>query len=233
MRLTRRLLITAAIGGSLFLGANVAVERVAEGRIAAQAQKSFGTAEPPIVSLGGFPLIVNILQGTIPSAFLEGRDLTIQDLRVAVLRIELEGIQASLSDITAGKPIGVQRGLGQAEVTSEAVTAFVRSSDYKVTVVVLPGTMRVTGPVRGATGVAEGVPKLTGRLLRFVPDTVAVNGKPLSGAALTAAREALKFEVDLPLLPGGAKITSIDLRKDRVVLIATMQDATLDLSGSS
>lgn len=233
MRTTRRLLVTGLIGGGLFWGVNVAAEQVAENRIAAQAQKSFGTSEPPSVSIGGFPIIVNVLQGSIPSALLEGRDLTVDEMRVALFRIELEGIKASLSDITAGKPITIERGLGQAEVTSEAITAYVRSRKYEVDVAVLPGKIRVTGPVRGATGTAEGTPKLVGRLLRFAPDAVSVNGKPLSGAALTAARAALTFEVDLPVLPGGARITSIDYRTGRAVMLAKLENATLDLSKSS
>lgn len=232
MRLTRRLLISAAILGALFWGANLVAERVAERRIAAQAQKTFGTSAPPEVSIGGFPIILNVLQGTIPNASLEGRGLIVDELRVDVFRIELEGISASLSDITGGKPIRIERGLGQAEVTSEALTAYVRR-DYNVTVTVLPGKIRVSGPVRGTTATAEGTPKRVGRILRFEPDRVTVEGKPLTGPALRAAREALTFEIDLPILPGGARITSIDYRDGRAVLLAKLENATLDLSGSS
>lgn len=233
MRLTRRLLITGAVLAALFWGANIAAERVAESRIASQAQKTFGTAEPPTVAIGGFPLILNVLQGSIPNASLEAHDLVVDELRVDVFRIELEGITASLSDITSGKPIRIARGLGQAEVTSADITTYVRSRKKNVTVTVLPGKVRVSGPVRGATATAEGVPRLTGRLLHFRPDAVTVEGQPLRGAALTAARDALTFEIDLPILPGGARITSVDYRAGRVVLIAELKNATLDLSGSS
>jgi len=233
MRLTRRLLVTAAILGALFWGANLAAEKVAEARIAAQAQKTFGTTSPPEVSIGGFPIILNVLQGSIPTASLEGRGLTVDELAVDVFRIELEGIRASLSDISEGRRIQIERGLAQAEVTSRAITDFVRSRGYRLTVTALPGKIRVSGSVRGATATAEGTPKQVGRVLQFRPDSVMVEGKPLSGAALAEARKALTFEIDLPILPGGARITSIDYREGRIVMIATLENASLDLSGSS
>ena len=87
MRLARRLLLTTAILGGLFWGANVLAERVAESRIAAEAQKSFGTPAPPEVSIEGFPILIKILQGQIPRVTLEGSGLVVQEMKVARLRI--------------------------------------------------------------------------------------------------------------------------------------------------
>ena len=228
--MTRRLLLTAAILGGLFLGVNVVAERVAEGKIADQAQKTFGTKTAPTVEIGGFPILVNLLQGTIPTASLEGAGLTVAELDVAKFRIEIEGIRASLSQLTSGGKISVARLLAQADVTGDAITRYVRSRDHQVTITVLPGKIRVTGPVpNGGTGSAEGVPRLIGRILKFEPDAVSVGGKPLTGRARQLAREALTFEVDVPLLPGGVKITAVDYRAGYVVLVAKLENGSIDL----
>jgi hypothetical protein len=77
---------------------------------------------------------------------------------------------------------------------------------------------------------AEGVPKLVGKILTFSPDSVAVGGRPLSGAAGAEARRQMSFQLDLPPLPGGVRITAIEFRKDLIKLIARLTDATIDLS---
>lgn len=231
MRPARRILVLAGVFGGLFFGANLVAESVAEGKIADQAQKTFGTSTPPQVEIGGFPILVNILQGSIPTASLEGSNLTVAELEVARFRIEIERIQASLSQLTSGGKIGVGRLLAQADVTDAAVTKYVRSRDKQVTINVLPGKIRVTGPIPGGgTGAAEGTPRIIGRILKFEPDRVTAGGKPLSGRALTAARQALTFEVDIPLLPGGVKITGIDFRAGFAVLIAKVENGTLDMT---
>lgn len=232
MRLARRLLIVAAILGALFFGANVVAERVAERRIAGEAQRSFGSPEPPHVSIEGFPILVDILRGRIARAALDGRDLRVEDLRIARLRITLEDVRASLSDLSAGRPVRVARGLATAEVAGAAVNDYVRSRGHDVTVAVRPGRVVVSGEVRGAgPGTAEGTPTLVGRLLRFEPDSVSVRGRPLRGPALAAARRELSFEVDLPVLPGGVRVTAVEYAQDKVTLIARLRNATIDLSG--
>lgn len=231
MRPARRLLVTGAVLGGLFLGANMVAESVAEGKIADQAQKTFGTSSKPQVEIGGFPILVNILQGSIPTASLEGSNLVVAEMSVARFRIEIEGIEASLSQLTAGAAFGVKRLLAQADVTSRAVTDYVRSRDKQVTIEVLPGKIRVTGPVPGGgTGAAEGTPRLIGRIMKFEPDRVTAGGKPLSGRVLQEARKALTFEVDIPLLPGGIKITGIDFRQGFAVLIARLENGRIDLN---
>ncbi|MGH2830732.1 MAG: LmeA family phospholipid-binding protein [Actinomycetota bacterium] len=234
MRIARRLIVAATIGGALFLGANIVAERVAEQRIGSEARRSFGTAATPEVHIEGFPILVKILQGKIPKASLFGRNLVIEDLRIEQVRIVLEGIRARLSDITQGKPIRVARGLATAEVTTANVNAYLRDRDreHDITLTIVPGKVIARGEVpRVGTGSAEGVPRVVGRRLTFRPDRVTVRGRPLSGGQLEQARRELSFEIDLPELPGGIRITAIQLEQGIARLIARFTDATLDLSG--
>ncbi len=231
MRPARRILIFAGITGGLFLGANIVAERVAEQRIATEAQKSFGTPTAPAVSLEGFPIIVNVLRGNIPRASLVGENAKLDELQVARLTLTLEGLRASLSDFSAGKPIGIDRGLAIAEVTGTSITRYVRSRGHQVDIQVVPGGVVVTGRLEGAgTGRAEGTPKLTGRVLSFTPSKVSAQGRSVTGPALAVAKRKLSFEIDLPTLPGGIRNTALEYGRGSARLVARLQNAMIDLS---
>lgn len=233
MRPARKIIVTAGIVGGLFVGANVVAERVLESQLAKEAKKAFATTATPQVSVDGFPILINVLQGRIPRASLIGSNVTAQDLKVAELRLSLEGITASIGDLTAGKPIGIDQGLAEADVTTAAVNSYIKSRGERVTVAIKPGKVVVSRTVRGQRASAEGVPRIVGRLLSFTPSSATVNGRPVSGAVLQAARRELSFEIDLPLLPGGIRITAIELKEGLATLVARLQDATINLADVS
>lgn len=230
MRPARKIIIAAGVIGGLFVGANVLAERVLESQLSKEAKKAFSTTTAPKVSVDGFPILINILKGRIPRASLVGSNVTAQDLKVAELRLSLEGITASIGDITAGKPIGIDQGLAEADVTAAAVNGYIKSRGERVTLSIKPGKVVVSGTVRGQRASAEGVPRVVGRLLTFTPASATVNGRPVSGAVLQAARRELSFEIDLPLLPGGIRISAIELQDGFATLVAHLEDATINLA---
>lgn len=230
MRPTRKILIAALVLVGLFYGANIAAQKIAEAKIADQAQKSFHTSKKPVVTLDGFPILLKILQGRIPRARLFGENLTVRDLRLASLDVQLEGIHAKLADLSAGRAILVERGLATASVPEASINTYVRSRGFGGAIEVRASDIRVKGQIAGVGAAsADGVPRVVGRLLTFSPQRVVVAGRPVSGAVLAAARKRLAFEVDLPELPGGMRITGIDFAPHLVSLIATIDHANFTI----
>ena len=225
MRFTRRLILSVIVLAGLFFGANIVAQKIAESRIASQAKKSFHTSKTPKVSLQGFPIILKILQGLIPHATLEAHDVNVQDVPISVLTVVLDGVHAKLADLSGGKPIRIDRGLATAVVDEPAVNSYVRSRGHQVSIQIRLHSVVASKPIPGiGTGVAEGAPRIVGRLLVFAPEHVRVGGKPLSGPALREARRQLSFEVDLPLLPGGIRLTGIDLVPHQARLVARLDN---------
>ncbi|MHB8513458.1 MAG: LmeA family phospholipid-binding protein [Actinomycetota bacterium] len=228
MRFTRKILVTAIVLVALFIAANAIVQKVAENKIASTIQTSFHTSAKPKVSLRGFPIIFNILKGVIPGARIEATSLRVVDLSISSLTIDLAGIHAKLSDLASGKAVSIDRGIATASVSDQQITSYVRSRNYPVTIHVRSSDVLVTGSVpRVGTATAEGVPRIIGRLLIYHPDSVTVNGQALSGAEGQYARQRLSFEVDIPQLPGGAKISTIQLTPGAVLLTAKLDKTKL------
>lgn len=229
MRLARRLIVTAAVLGGLFVGANVVAERIAEDRLAEAAQRELRTTARPIVSLD-FPVLMDLLQGSLGRVVIDGRDAKLDDLSVAGVHIVLEGIDRPLDMITKSLPLRVRGGSITGSVEQKAVNDLLARRGEDVRVELRENLVVANGKVGRCPVRAEGLPRLERGALVFRPSktpttTCQVDGSQFSKQALI---EATTFRIELPKLPGGVAIGRIEVHATRLSLVAVLKDAKID-----
>ena len=230
MRLARRLLVTAAILGGLFVGANVVAERVAEDRLAIAAQKELKTPTRPTASLD-FPVLLDVIRGRLPRVVLDGRDAKLEDLAVAEVHIVLEGVASPFDAIVKNAALHVASGSITASVTQKAINDLLAERDENVTVEVRDGLVVAHGKVGSCPVRAEGVPRLEKSALVFRPaktptTTCKVTASQFANQALI---EATTFRLELPDLPGGVAIGRSEYHAGALSLVASIENASIDL----
>ena len=115
----RKLVVLAVLVGFLIAG-DAWLRSTAEKRLETQLASSFeGDAD---VELGGFPFAVRVLVGTIPRARISSDAVVRDGLRLSDVRMTLQDVEFSLSDVLTGEDgqVTVGDGRGQAAI---AVTA--------------------------------------------------------------------------------------------------------------
>lgn len=229
--LLKRLLIPVAVLVALFLGANIALEGVAENRIAQAAATSFDLDAVPQVQIEGFPVLVRIFTGSLPGISFEATDVTIEGLTFREVAVRMRDINAEGGLLrTAGLRVHVSRGEVRAEATDQAVTAFLREQGEDAVIRFHDNrraTVRTRRTLAGrrrqidAQGTIE---LLSGRQqLRFVPEEVTVDGEEPGPFAEIARRDAT-IVMDVPRLPGGFRITTLQSGEGFVALAAVLEN---------
>jgi DUF2993 family protein len=230
MRFARRLIVTAAVLGGLFIGANVVAERVAEDRLADAAQKELHTSTRPMASLD-FPVLIDLLKGKLGRIVLDGRDAKLDDLSVATVHIVLQGIDNPLDAISKNTPLHVSEGSISVTVETKAVNDLLARRRESARVELRENLVIVTGKVGSCPVRAEGLPRLEKGDLVFRPPKTPTTTCPVAPSRFTqqALIEATTFRVALPKLPGGIAIGRIEVHAGRLTLVAALKDAVIDL----
>ncbi len=220
----RRVLIkTAAV---LAAGA-VAVDRLAAAvagrRVADRIASSESLADPPTVSFGGGPFLIQALRGRYTDVSVTARDLRRGPVLIARIEARLHGVRLRLVDALRGR-------LGAVAIDSAQATALLRYADLAaalpnraITLSEENGRIRLHGAAvvfgQRIAGSALGEIVLDGHRLTIVPRdftldaggrTVALN--PTLAAALTYA-----VPVNLPL---GLRLRSVQPRPEGVLVQA-------------
>jgi hypothetical protein len=228
-RLLRKLFLLVAILGILFVGANVVAARVAEGKIAEAAQREFGLPSKPEIHIGGFPIILDVLRGTLPSVSFVASGVVVQDLRIETAAVDLKGIGAHGlfgGDVT----VTVASGSVRATVAQSDLNAFLRKHNGDTSIVLRAGNNATVSAVRdGLHYVANGVVSISGGAFVFTPRTVTIEGRaPPPGFEAEAKRRAT-VRVAIPKLPGGVAVTRVATAPGNVTLVASMKNRTFSL----
>lgn len=235
-RLLRRLFITFAVLGALFVGANIWLAGFAERQVAKAVASSFELERQPSVDLRGFPLVISVLQGRLDGATIVAEDLTVEDLPVARLEVDVNDVNL-VGGILSGSltSIAVGDGSVMARIEQPAVNRFLKARGEDAKVTLREGSVRLatTQTFLGASRriVATGPLSLRDGVLRFDPRTVTVDGQRPSEPFLSEAKRRARLRVRLPDLPGRLVPRSVEVIQGAIRLKASLKDSQLDLSG--
>ena len=192
----------------LLAGADLWVKSYAEARIAAELQSSFDAEGEAEVELSGFPITVRLLSGTIPSVELTSSSLKRQGLRFTDVRLVMQDVSFSLSELASGEmgEVTVADGRGRASLPGADLTEVFGAAVDGVDISIADGVLRVR------VGQFQGRAQLS-----------------LDGAELTlrAPRFDRTFTVDLPRFVGGLQYRSVRVVGTEAVLGFSLKDSSL------
>ena len=234
-RLIRWVLTPFIILGLLFVGANLLVAHLAEGKIATALQSSFHLSTKPAVKISGFPIILNIVSGKIPRVSFDASGATFEGLTVKQIKVSLAGVTAQ-SGFLHGGSIRLEVGAGtvQGLATDGAVNAYLKAHGQSATFAFHSGHA-VVRAVRTLLGrshvlVATGAIEREGTSLVFRPASVTVDGRAPPPGTAGLARQKTTIRVQLPKLPGGITAYRVKAVEGAIALSAVLRDQLLDLS---
>jgi hypothetical protein len=233
---TRRVLVGFAallvlfVVGVLLLG-ELLLRPAVERQVADSLASQFDLADRPSVSLGGFPIVVDLAGQQARDVRIGIRGETFSGLRVEAIDVRLEQVSFSLGDVVGGSgEFHVVGGDGAAVITAADLTDYLRTQGLPIEVSVEDGSVGVRGRITVA-GVSAAV-SANGRLevvdneLRF--SALAFDLGPLSGLAEAAAVAArtLGFTAPLPDLEG-IRLTDLTLGDGRIEVAAHVEELTV------
>lgn len=204
----RKLLLVAIVCGIAVAG-DAFLRATAESRVATQLDRSLGRDGSTSVSLGGFPFVVRLVSGTIPTARIETGSLVRDRLRLTDLEMTLQDLSFSLPRVAAGdmSSIHVGRGRGRAFVPLASLKQAVRSAPAGFDIRLGGRGLRVSiGPVSGR-----------GRIY-------------LAGTDLVVAVDATDqtFKVPLPTFLRGVTYEAVRVEDAQLVVEFSFTDASLE-----
>jgi hypothetical protein len=234
-RLIRWLLTPIIILALLFVGANVVVGHLAEGKIASALQGTFHLSSKPAVKISGFPIILNIVNGKIPRVSFDASGATFEGLSMQEIKVALVDVTADGGFLRGGSiRLTVGAGTVQARATDAAVNAYLKAHGQNATMAFHAGRV-VVRAVRSFLGrprtlVATGNVAREGTSLVFRPSSVTVDGKAPPPGSEALAKQKTTVKVHLPKLPGGITSYGVKAVEGAVSISAILRDQLLDLS---
>ncbi|MFP5225372.1 MAG: DUF2993 domain-containing protein [Actinomycetota bacterium] len=214
------LVITGAVLGGLFVGANMLAEDAAERAINDRLAGQLGLPDQASVEIESFPFILDVLGGHVDAVSVSVEGFRVQDLVFRELKVRLEDIEAEGSIFGSGKlTLVVGDTTGSAQTDDKALNAFLKRRGEDATVKLMDGKVTVSG-TRSFAGIKRKV-VASGRLsikdgdLRFDAEQVTWEG-PKPPGSQEAARRAASFREDLPPLPSGLRISKVEVRSGTI-----------------
>ncbi|MEA2452897.1 MAG: hypothetical protein QOG04_1607 [Actinomycetota bacterium] len=200
----RKLVVLLVVVGALIAG-DMWLKATAESRVAQAMQKTFDSPGTSKVELGGFPFVLKLISGTIPSAKVTSSSLERDGVMFTDVRMTLEDIEFSVSKIIAGE-------LGSVKVRDGHGSAAIKGNDLVAAL--------------GAIGGLE-VTLRDGKLL------VRAGGKEVSAdvtlkntnLVVRAPGIGRSFEVALPRFVQGLQYRSVRLSGSTVVVEFSLENA--------
>jgi LmeA-like phospholipid-binding len=233
-RLLRWLLAPIILAAALFVVANLVVQHIAESKIASTLQSTFHLSTRPSVSIGGFPIIANILGGHVPRVSFSAPAATFQGLTMRDINVTLVDVRADGGFLHNRLRIRVGGGTIRARATNAAVNAYFKDHGQNATIVFRPGraTVRAVRSFLGRshTLVASGTVSREGSSLVFRPTSVTVDGRAPPPGTESLAEQKTTIRMQLPKLPGGISSYGIKAVDGAAALSAVLHDQVLDLS---
>jgi hypothetical protein len=218
VRVLRALLIALVL---LVLAALVAgeviVRPLAERAVAEDIQARYALDERPSVSLGGFPFLVRVAMGRLPSADGRLRDLTVEGFTVQQADLRLQDVRFDLVRLASGDgQVSADSGQAEATVSDVDLTNYLAGLGLDFDVRFTPGAVTVGGAVTVA-GVEVRV-QATGTLaiqdgqLSFAPQSVEAGNASVTvpKGLLDNFRRAVAFTVPIPEV-AGVQLTDLEL----------------------
>jgi LmeA-like phospholipid-binding len=206
----------------LAVGADIGLRLWTERWLAGEAQQALRLAERPDVDLHGFPFVVQFMDGVFERADIEVEGFQRGGLvleRVSVAGREVHFSRRAVFGDAPETTVRAETATGSVEMTDEAVTAYLETSDVPLEVTFEGPAVRAGGSfeVAGLTvdASATGELSLEGRALTFSPEAVEV------GDAVEIPASFLEFSVDLPTPIAGMTYEDIEVGNGSATLEAS------------
>ena len=236
MFIIRRLMLLAVLIVAIFLGASVILENVAESQLSTGVGRTLKLDARPTVQIDAFPFLLRVFQGRIPRITVESRDLTIENLEVARLTIDMHSVRANLDVLIRSDrfDLSVEQGDASALITEDAVNRFLKEEDLRPRVTLRPDGLvfvRVDRVVSGRARRFEAIGRLSlrGRTLAYRPSRVTVDGASPPATLASQARRETTFTVEIPKLPGGLLPSEAVVTQGELSLVADLKGYALNL----
>lgn len=199
----------------VLLGLGVVADFVARGaaetRVAARLQRSLDLTEEPEVEIGGFPFLLNLLAGSIPSVEVSSSSVARGALRFDEVVLTLDNVRFDLGAMSRGEgEVRIGGGRGRAVMSGESLTALLRAEGAPVDVRFSGG--RVLVDAEGPAEEAEGRLSLDGRRL-----------------VVSSGSLPQDFSVALPRVGSGVSYRSVEVGKGLAQLVLALKTGTLEV----
>jgi LmeA-like phospholipid-binding len=236
VRALRALLITVLLVAVLALVAGEVVLRpLAERAVARDVQDRYQLDQRPSVHLGGFPFLVRVAMGHLPSATGRLRNTIVEGLTLEAVELRLKDVRFDTVHLLDGDG-NVRADAGQATVIVEDtdLSAYLAARGLPFDVRFSPGQVTVGGTVTVA-GVqvrveASGDLAVTGGQLTFSPTSIQAVGSRATLAVpqsvLDAFRSTVAFSVPLPEV-AGVQLSELEIGPGMATLRAELADYLL------
>lgn len=225
----RVILFTLLALTALFIGGDIALRAYVEGRVSGAVQASLGLPVRPDLDLEGFPFSLSFFRGRFDHVEVTVTDVELEGLRLDRVTLRLADVRFEPGEMLRGAArIRSRGGTGEAEMSEQALTAFVQEHDAPVDVRLLGPSVRVSTRVivgqEETTASATGPLGLDGGALVFDPQEVDLEG------SVGIPAQALAFAVDLPELVPGLTYEGVTVSEGAATLKASLAGARLELA---
>ncbi len=216
-------MVSLLVLAALAVAADLAAVRVAQSRLASQAQTGADLTARPTVRIQGFPFLVQAVRGRYDRIEIAATDLDRGGVRVSRLQATLSGVKVPLGDALGGKVLVIP----VEDLDATAVVTFAdlahRSGVVGLTITPEGDGVRVTGRVKvlGRTVQASALSRVTlrGGRIAVTARSLRVLGQS-SPAVLNALAGTLDLLVPIGKLPYDLTLTGLAVTADGVELRA-------------
>ena len=236
MRVLRWLLVALLLVVLLALVAGEVILRpLAERAVARDVQDRYQLDQRPSVHLGGFPFLVRVAMGHLPSATGRLRDTTVEGLTISLAELRLQDVRFEALRLLDGDgEVRADSGQAAVTVTDADLSRYLADRGLPLDVRFTPGQVTVGGTVTVA-GVeirveASGALAVEDGELSFAPASIQAVGAratlTVPQAVLDAFRSTVAFSVPLPEVVG-VQLTDLQIGAGTVTLRAELAEYLL------
>jgi hypothetical protein len=222
------LLVLAAL-----VAGEVIVRPVAERAVGEDIQARYELEERPSVTLGGFPFLVRVALGRLPSAEGQLQNVTVEGFTVQEANLRLHDVRFDVVRLADGDgQVSADSGRAEATVSDVDLTNYLAGLGFDFDVRFTPGEVTVGGSVAVAgTEVrvqATGVLTMSEGRLSFAPAGVEVGTATVTVPQnlLDGFRRTVAFTVPVPAV-AGVQLTDLELGSGTATLRADLADYLL------
>ena len=197
------LLVTAAV-------ADVVARGIAERRIADRVQRSLELQDEPEAQIGGWPFLLNALDGTIPELDIVSSNLSRRGITLNQVTLHLVDLRFDVSELLReGGRVRIGGGDGAATISDDELTDLLQRQGAPVAVRFVGGRTVV---------MAEGLGEATGTVSLEQGDLV-----------VSADRLPRSYSIELPRLGRRIEYRSLAIADDRARLSLDLLPGMLEL----
>jgi hypothetical protein len=216
---TAALALTVVLGSVLLLwGADRLARWGAESVLSRAVQEQTGVLDPPTVTVGGGPVLLQAVRGRLDDVEVRIDALSSGPLRVEDYAADLHGVYLSFHDLLDGNAarVHVERATEAAFLTYDDLDRYLRFAGRSLDVEPAPdgllrvgGTVAVLGETRTVSALVEVDAEDAALVLR---PTRLESGEPLDGLSELLATQRFTVRIPLDPLPLGQAVEAVDVR---------------------